>query len=150
MKKYILFPFLFTLFFSACSTKKVYEPIQIDEEWSKYESSDETIVDKSINIALLDNSKVLVKDGILDVKIKESHRAISHSDGWVISASIDGELQLTSVKDSNVTEVLELKKTIASASVNGDTLAVLFADNEIALYSIASKKVLFKELGGKS
>ncbi len=150
MKKYILFASLFALLFSACSTKEVYEPKQVAEDWSKYESSDETIIDKSINIALLDNSKVLVKDGILDVKVQESHRVISHSDGWVISASMDGELLLTSVEDSNTTESFELKKTIASASVNGDTLAVLFADNEISLYSVSSKKVLFKEQGGKS
>jgi len=138
------------LLLSACSTKEVYEPIVLGEDWSKYESSDETIVDKSMNIALLENSKVLVKDGVLDVEVKESHRVISHSDGWVLSASIDGELSLTSVEDSNTTELFELKKTIASASVNGDTLAVLFADNEISLYSIASKKVLFQEQGGKS
>lgn len=150
MKKYILFASVFALFFSACSTKEVYEPKFVDKDWSKYESSDETIVDKSINIALLDNSKVLVKDGILDVSIDESHRVISYSNGWVISASIVGELLLTSAEDSNATEIFELKKTIASASVNGDTLAVLFADNEIALYSISSKKVLFKEQGGKS
>lgn len=150
MKKYILFASLFVVLFSACSTKEVYKPKYIDEEWSKYESSDETIIDKSINIAQLDNAKVLVKDGILDVKIQESHRVISHSDGWVVSASLEGELLLTSVEDANNTNLFELKKTIASASVSGDTLAVLFADNEISLYSISSKKVLFKEQGGKS
>lgn len=150
MKKYILFASTFALLFSACSTKEVYEPKYINKDWSKYESSDETIVDKSINIALLDNSKVLVKEGVLDVSVQESHRVISHSNGWVLSASLEGELRLTSVEDTNTTETFELTKTIASASVNDDTLAVLFADNEIALYSISSKKVLFKEQGGKS
>ena len=136
--------------FSACSTKEVYEPLYLDEDWKKYEDADAAIVDKSLNIALLENSKVLVKDATLDVVIDETHRVISHSNGWVISASIDGEVVLTSDSDSTKQEKFELKKSIASAAVNGDLLAVLFADNEIAIYSIASKKAIFKELGSKS
>ena len=136
--------------FSACSTKEVYEPLYLDEDWKKYEDADATIVDKSLNIALLDNSKVLVKDATLDIAIDEMQRVISHSDGWVISASIDGTVVLTSDSDSTKQEKFELKKSIASAAVNGDSLAVLFADNEIAIYSIASKKAIFKELGTKS
>ncbi len=150
MKKYILFASIFAILFSACSTKEVYKPLYIDEDWEMYENSDAAIVDKSLNIALLDNSKVLVKDGILDVAVDESHRVISHSDGWIVSASIDGELLLISGNDTTKQEKFEFKKSIASASVNGDFLAVLFADNEIAIYSISSKKAIFKEQGGKS
>ena len=150
MKKYILLASIFTVLFSACSTKEVYEPLSLSTDWEKYENADATIVDKSLNIALLDNSKVLVKEGVLDVTIEESHRVISHSDDWVISASLNGELILRSTKDSSKSEKFELKKTIASASVNGDILAILFADNELAIYSMATKKVLFKEQGGKS
>ncbi len=150
MKQYILFASLFAILFTGCSTKEVYEPLYLDKDWSKYESTDATIVDKSLNIAKLDNSKVLVKEGVLDVEIPESNRVISHSDGWVISASIDGEISLISQNDKTNVEKFEFKKTIAAASVKGDFLALLFADNEIAIYSIASKMPLFKEQGGKS
>ncbi len=150
MKKHILFASIFAVLFSACSTKEVYEPLYVDEDWSKYENADATIVDKSLNIAQLDNSKVLVRDGVLDITVPESHRVISHSDGWVTSASIDGELALTSQNDNTQIEKFELKKSIAGVSVEGDLVAVLFADNEIAIYSISSKAPLFKEQGGKS
>ena len=150
MKYYILFASIFVLLFSACSTKEVYEPLYIDEDWEKYEDADSTIIDKSLNIALLDNSKVLVKDGVLDIAVDETHRVISHSNGWVISSSIDGNTSLTSANDNTNIEQFELKKTIAGATVNGDNLAILFADNEIAIYSISSKKAIFKEQGGKS
>ena len=150
MKKHILFASIFAVLFSACSTKEVYEPLYIDEDWSKYENADATIVDKSLNIAQLDNSKVLVRDGVLDITVPESHRVISHSDGWVTSASIDGELALTSQNDNTQIEKFELKKSIAGVSVEGDLVAVLFADNEIAIYFISSKAPLFKEQGGKS
>ena len=150
MKYYIIFASIFTLLFSACSTKEVYEPLYLDKEWEKYENADAAILDKSLNIALLDNSKVLVSSGVLDVEIAQANRVISHSDGWIISSSIDGNTSLASVNDNTRIEQFELKKTIASASVNGDSLAVLYADNEIAIYSIASKKAIFKEQGSKS
>ncbi len=150
MKKYILFASIFALFFSACSTKEVYEPLYLDKDWNRCENSDAAIIDKSLNIALLDNSKVLVEDGVLDVVVDKSHRVISHSDGWVITASINGTVVLTSDSNSTKQKKFELKKSIASASVSDDYLAVLFADNEIAIYSISSKKAIFKEQGGKS
>jgi len=150
LKYYILFASIFVLLFSACSSKEVYEPLYIDEDWEKHEDADATIIDKSLNIALLDNSKVLVKDGVLDIAVDETHRVISHSDGWIISSSIDGNTSLTSANNNTKVEQFELKKTIAGATVNGDNLAVLFADNEIAIYSISSKKAIFKEQGGKS
>jgi len=150
LKKYILFASIFALFFSACSTKEVYEPLYLDKDWNRCENSDAAIIDKSLNIALLDNSKVLVEDGVLDVVVDKSHRVISHSDGWVITASINGTVVLTSDSNSTKQKKFELKKSIASASVSDDYLAVLFADNEIAIYSISSKKAIFKEQGGKS
>ncbi|MCD6190731.1 MAG: hypothetical protein J7K14_04210 [Sulfurimonas sp.] len=150
MKNYILLASIFALLFSACSTKEVYKPIYLDADWEKYENADAEIIDKSLNIALLDNSKVLVKDDILDVAIDETHRVISYSDGWVFTSSIDGNASLISVNDTTRVEHFELKKSIASATVNGDNLAILFADNEIAIYSISSKKAIFKEQESKS
>ena len=150
MKNYILFASIFVVLFSACSTKEVYEPLYIDQDWEKYENADATIIDKSLNIALLDNSKVLLKDGVVDVAVDKSHRVISHSDGWVVSSSIDGNTSLVSANDNTRVEQFQLKKSIAGATINGDNLAVLFADNEIAIYSISSKKAIFKEQGSKS
>jgi len=82
--------------------------------------------------------------------VEENKRLISHSDGWIITASIDGEVLLISQDDANLQERFQLKKTIASASVKGDNLAILFADNELAVYSIESKALVFKEQGTES
>jgi len=73
---------------------------------------------------------------------------ISLSDDRIISASIDGNLTLTSVEDGTQ-KFFDLKKTVAGASVRGDILAVLFASDDIALYSTQTKELLFKEQGGK-
>jgi hypothetical protein len=148
LKKYIFLATAAALLFTACSTKEVYEPKKLSHDWDKTSAMEDNIVDVSQNVALLDNRKVLSKNGELNVTIPKDQRAISLSDGRVISASIDGNVTITSVDDGSKAH-LDLKKTIAGASVQGDILAVLFANDDIALYDIATKAILFKEQGGK-
>ena len=123
--------------FSACSTKQVFEPKKLGSDWEKYEDEKKDIIDTSSNVALLENLQVLTKEGIIDADINASNRLISLSDGWVISASIDGNLYLTSKEDKTLVKKLVLEKTIAGASVKDDEVAVLFADNEV--YSVSLK-----------
>ncbi len=133
---------------SACSTKEVYEPKKLSNDWEKTSAMDESIVDTSANVALLENRKVLSENGELNVTIPENQRVISLSDNRVISASIDGNVTLTSTKDGTKTNI-DLKKTIAGASVSGNILAVLFTNDDIALYDTQTKEILFREQGGK-
>lgn len=135
---------------SACSTKRVFEPKSVGSDWEKYGQMKESIVDTSLNVALLEDGSVLTQDGIVKMRVKEDERVVSYSDKWVITATIDGNLTLTSSKDLSKIEKFDLHKTVASASVKDDTLAVLFADDEIALYSIKEKKAFFRDQGGES
>ncbi len=120
------------------------------DDWSKYASIDESIVDTSLNVALLEDGSVLTKDGIVKININKDDRVISYSDDWIISSSLDGNMTLTSVNDTTLKENFSLGKTVAAASVKDDTLAVLFADNELALYSVSTKKIFFKDQGSES
>ncbi|SFV51771.1 Putative lipoprotein [hydrothermal vent metagenome] len=149
MKKYIFFLLAFIPFFTACSTKEVYKPKKVAEEWKKTSSMDESIVDTSNNVALLENRKVLTRNGELNITIAPDHRLIALSDEKVISASIDGNLTIQSIKNATL-QHFELKKTIAAASISGNILAVLFANDDIALYDTDTKEILFKEQGGKA
>lgn len=139
---------LFVLLFSACSTKKVFEPQNVAGDWEKEGTFDEEIIDSSSNIALLENRTVLAKDKVIGVEIPESFRALSKSDGWVISSSIDGHVLLQYIDDKSLNKELDLKKTVAGATIKDDLLAVLFADNEMALYSVSTNELLLKEQGG--
>jgi len=139
---------LSVVLFTACSSKRVYEPENVKDDWEKYGSIDESIIDVTSDVALLENRKVLSKEKNINVTVDEGYRLLSSSDGWIISSTIDGKLKLQQIDADNMVENFELKKTIASASVDNDTLAVLFADNEMALYSIKSKELLLKEQGG--
>ncbi|MDF1877561.1 PQQ-binding-like beta-propeller repeat protein, partial [Sulfurimonas sp. SAG-AH-194-L11] len=123
--------------------------IKLGSDWEAYEESKHTIIDTSSNVALLEDRTLLTHDGLVDVAISPSHRLISQSDGWIISASVDGNVSLISQADTSIVKHLELKKSVAGATVSGNDLAVIFADNEIALYDIETKNVLFKEQGAK-
>jgi hypothetical protein len=146
-KIFILFIALLALFFSGCSNKKVYEPNDVKDSWDYYGNADEGIIDISSDVALLEDRKVRTKDAVIDVKVKEGYRLIGASDGWVISANFDGNMSLEYKDNQLKNKTFSLEKTIAAASVKDDMLAVLFADNEMALYSISTKSLLLKEQG---
>lgn len=112
---------------------------------------EDNIVDITSNAALLDNGKVLEKDGNVSIKIQgKDERVLSESNGWILSAAIDGNLTAVSKTKPTVKKHFSLKSTIATAGIKDNILAVLFANNEIALYDLNSKELLFKEQGGKA
>ena len=128
----------------------MFEPKVVKEDWKHYGESNLSIIDVSSNIALLQDRTVLTQDGVIKLNIDSQERVISNNNNWIISSKIDGNLTLSS-KDTNTTQIVfELKKSVANAATKEDKLAVLFADNEIALYDIKTKQLLFKEQGGKS
>jgi len=147
---YIATALTLALFFGGCSTKEIFEPKVVADDWQKYEDFDHEIIETSSNVALLDNRKIVTKGGELNVTVPQNQDALALSKEWLISASVDGNLTLTSLSKPQKKEEFELKKTVATANVDGDTLAVLFANDEMALYNIESKALLFKEQGGKS
>ncbi len=150
MKNSFFLAIAVVLFFSACNTKRVFEPEVVGDDWEKYGQMDKTIVDTSLNVALLSDGSVLTDDGVVKMQVREAERVISYINGWVLTSTIDGNLTLTSSEDISKIENFELHKTVASASIKDDTLAVLFADNELALYSVKTKKAFFKDQGAES
>jgi hypothetical protein len=146
-KLFVLFITALALFFGACSSKEVYEPKLVKDDWKFYGPSKEKIVDVSSDVAMLESRKVLLKDKTVDTKIKESYRLLGSSDGWIISSNIDGKLIIDFIADKTLLKEFDFKKTIAGASIKDDILAVLFADNEMALYSISKKELLVKVQG---
>ena len=145
----LIFIPIFIVLFGACSSKRVYEPkeVELKADWDYYGDNNESIVDITSDSALLEDGKVLSKDVVIDVNVPKSYRLIGKSDGWVLSSNIDGNLTLQSISDTSLVKNFELKKTIAAASVKDDILAVLFADNEMSLYSLSTKELLLKEQG---
>ena len=143
----LIFVLSVSIFFSACASKEVYEPKEVKDDWENYGDINEEIISVSSTAALLENRKVLVGSKVLEVKVPEKDMLLGYSDGWVLSSNIDGNLTIQYSADESMQKVLELKSTIAAASIKDDILAVLFINNEIALYSVSTKKLLLKEQG---
>lgn len=143
----IVFISLTALIFGGCGSKEVFKPLHVADDWEYSGSSDVVIEKIAQDAALVEDRKVLAEGKVFDVTISEEKKLLGYSSGWAISSDIDGNLTLQSVSDNKSIENFSLKKTVASASVEGDMLAVLFADNEMALYSIAEKNLLLKEQG---
>ena len=148
--KYLLSSFfLFVLIFSGCSTKEVFEPKNVAGDWDALESIDAEIVDKTADVAQLDNAKVLAGNDELNVTIEPEFRVVGKSADYILSTDIDGKLRLHNIKNGTTKE-LDLKKTIAAASTDGDVVAVVFANGKMALYKLSTKELLLKLEGATS
>ncbi len=134
--------------FGGCSSKEYFEPQVVHEdEWPIQGYMSAPIVDSTADGAVLEDGKIITKKGLGTLTLPPEYQYVGTSGGWIIASQINGDLLLSSVSDSNQTQLLHLKRTIAAASVKGDVIAVLFVNNDMALYSLASKELLFKEQG---
>ncbi|MCF6339609.1 MAG: PQQ-like beta-propeller repeat protein [Sulfurimonas sp.] len=148
MKKlYVITIVFIVIVFNACSSKEVFEPNHVVDDWKKAGNSKVDIKNIAPEAALVEDRKVLALSKVLDIQIPENYKLLGYSDGWIISANINGDLTLTFAEDKTMVEKFKLKRTIATAGIKNDILAVLFTNNEMALYSIANKELLLKEQG---
>ena len=151
MKAYIYITLLVGLVaFSGCSTKKVFVPEKdkVVGSWKEKEALKEPIVDVTANGALLKDGTILAHDSVVGVHVNtEKERLLDVDDKWIITTQIDGNTTLTSKSDFSLKESFDLKKTVAAASIKDDMLAVVFASNELAIYSIKTKEILFHSEG---
>jgi hypothetical protein len=145
-----LFPLVVStlLLLGGCSSKESFSPEDTVGSWDTGKSLPGDISDVTFDGAQLEEGEIITRQGIRSTVIPEGYRFLGSSDGRSIAATVDGKLILIP-EAGGVNVEFELKKSVAGASVLGDTMAVLFADNDMALYSIASKELVMKE-GGKS
>jgi len=136
--------------FSGCSHKEVFKPENVKGEWKNAGRMSASITQVTPSAALLDNGHLLTKEGEKPFNIPEGYRLVNNADKWVIAESPEGDLILFPADGSDAKVTFGLKRSVAAASVEGDIVAVLFSNNEMALYSLESKKLLFKEASNAS
>ncbi|MCX6074774.1 MAG: hypothetical protein NTY39_10675 [Campylobacterales bacterium] len=133
------------LFIHGCSSKEVYKPANIKGEWRSSGHLSAPLHRVCESGAVLSNGYLLTKKGEQKLKIPTDFRLLNISDGWVITQNGANDLELIPEDGVSPHVVLDLKRTVAAASVEGDTIAILFGNNEMALYSLETKKMTFKE-----
>lgn len=130
---------------SGCSHKEVYKPESVKGDWRTAGHISASINQVSQSAAILQNGHLLTKEGEKLFTLPRDYKLINISDGWVITESPDKNLVLLPEDGTDGKVTFELKREVAAATVQGDTVAILFANNEMALYSLDSKKMFFKE-----
>jgi len=133
------------LFIHGCSSKEVYKPEKVKGEWRSAGNLSAPLHSVSEAGAVLANGNLLTKQGEQKVKIPSDFHLLNISDSWVVTQNGANDLELIPEDGVGAHVVLELKRTVAAATVQGDTIAVLFGNNEMALYSLQTKKMTFKE-----
>ncbi|MDD2782219.1 hypothetical protein [Sulfuricurvum sp.] len=133
------------ILFSGCSQKEVFKPENVKGEWRNAGTLSASIVQTTESAALLKNGHLLSKSGEKKVKIPENYRLINANDHWIITESTEGNIILFPEDGTDGKVTFEFKRGVAAISVQDDIVAVLFSNNEMALYSLESKKLLFKE-----
>lgn len=133
------------LLFSGCSHKEVYKPENVKGEWRSAGHLSASIIHSTHSAALLDNGHLLTKEGEKNIKIPKEYRLLNANDTWIMTESPEGNLVLFPEDGTDAKVTFELKRGVAAVSIQDDTVAVLFTNNEMALYSLESKKLLFKE-----
>lgn len=133
------------ILFSGCSHKEVYKPEKIKGEWRNAGTISSPITQTTAGGAVLKNGNLLTKEGEKRVHIPNNYRLIHADNTWIITESPEGNLVLFPEDGTDAKVTFELKRGVAAATVQDDTVAILFTNNEMALYSLESKKLLMKE-----
>ena len=137
--KYVFLSIFTIIIFSACSSKQFYEPNNTSSIEKKILDIPSYITEKNTAGATLDDNRYIDKFGISNKKLKEGFYFVNNVNSDIISANKKGEVYI------NNTIHLKFKSNVISASIKGNLLALIFANNSLALYNIKSKEFKFKQ-----
>jgi len=157
--------------FAGCSSKEYYKPKKVENSWPVCREHDDiarriigerptkmdlqqwppcrhekhSLVETGAEGAVAEGGAVIERSGPSGRRFSNQERFLGVSDGYLLTTTIDGNITLYG--DANRTRRLSLEKTVAAAALAGDTAAVVFADNTLALYNIDTGKSFYKESG---
>jgi len=146
MMKIFLILFSSIILFTGCSTKNRFEPENVASSIEVSGKLDSKIVQTSRSGANLeDGQAITITNGLEPFKIEAGYRIVGANDEYICASSNGGLLKL--YKNRELVSEFSFSKNVASASANESFLAVLFVNNDIALYSKDSKELIFKQGG---
>ena len=136
---------IFAIVFSGCSNKTMFEPKKIAGEVDYDGTLPSTIVDRSIVSAVLESGEFITKkDGLIKQKLPKNFIVINENDENYIIADKEGNLKILS-KEGKALYEKSFEDIVASATLNGDLLSVVFSNNRLMLYNIKDDEVFFNE-----
>lgn len=138
--KYILVSVLSLFLFTACSSKKYFEPEDTSDNLNVKEENISSSI-KSMNRigATLENGKIITVNGVSEFELPE--------DFDFLNTSKDGKVLATNYKDKILVgnDEIKVKDVVVAASLKDNKLALIYSNNSIELIDINTQKTLFKE-----
>lgn len=126
---------------TSCSSKKYYEPQNVDSISLKEESLKSDIVSFGSNFATLeDQTFITSKDGVVSTKIPEGQKLLNYENGNYLSADKNNNLYISSLD-----KTIKLDNNVIGATQKDNLVAILFSNNSIGIYDTNEAKFLFKD-----
>jgi hypothetical protein len=131
------------VFISGCGTKRQYfEPIKPAYE-VKYDGDlPAKIIDVVRDGATLENGQIITKKGLQKVFVPKGYTFVQNDKNRYIAVSPCKSLIIVD-KNSKIIYKKEFESTVAAASLKGDLLAVVLANNSLKLIDMKNDKELF-------
>jgi len=143
MLKTSLFALFLLILTAGCSSKEHYVPEDTVDSIPLTQRFEGSIIDIATEGATLEDGMIITKEGLKKTIFPQGYRFVFKNEEWSLALKTGG--QVLAIKDENTTKSLDLSKTVATLALQDDLLAVVFADNELALYQFSTGKLLFKE-----
>lgn len=138
--KHLLISLSALLLFTACSSKKYYEPEDVSSNIELNKESMSSSI-KSMNKigATLEDNRIITKNGISVFELPEGFDFINLTD--------DGKIIATNYIDKLLigNQEKKVKDVVVAATIKNGKLAVVYSNNTIELIDMNNDKTLFKE-----
>jgi hypothetical protein len=144
MKK-IFYWIIVAIFLVSCSSKKYFEPEEIKAKVEFDGKLPAKIIDVGRSGATLEDGSIITSKGVLNRLLPQGYYFIGGGDGLFVGAKECGSLIIINKDKKSVFKKEFRLKMPLSASVKGNYAAIVFSNNEIAVYDIKSKRRVFKK-----
>jgi len=133
------------IFLSGCSSKQYFEPKQVEGDVDLTGFTPSSIKSAQREGATLQNGLFIYDDGVSSFKLKKNHKYIGKSENFFFSSGECGELDIYT-KDGELKRTIPFEREVISIAENNEYLALLFANNEIALYDMRSDGYIMRQI----
>ncbi len=134
---------------TGCAHKNTYEPVRVDAKIKNEKKLQQGIHHVVREGAMLGRNHVVTKkSGKLGIKAPKGFLFVNVSDNKSIFADDNGNLKILSPKGDLLFQK-QFSQPVISATLQGNLLAAVLADNTIVLYDIRSDSERYREALGK-
>lgn len=126
------------LLLTGCSNKKYFEP---EDSYSYEQDSADLSADiESFNRsgATLEDKTFISSSGVSSIQLLEGYEFLNSSNGTIISTNNKDKVAIDN-------QEIEIGDIVVAASLENNLLALVYANNSIALYDVTLNKFVFKE-----